>query len=540
VHSQERDQVVRIAFLSWESHHSITIGGVGTHVTGLAAMLARKGHEVHVFTRKAPGQRGHDLVENVHYHRCTYAAHHDFVDDINNMCRAFVDRVFEVEDFIGHFNIVHAHDWLAANAMIWIKQGRGHKCLLTIHSTEYARCGNAFHGGRSQRISDQERAGIYWADRVIAVSGVTKKEIMQIYGAPDSKISVIYNGVVPQLFDLTTDTGLDKRRYNIGPLDPTVLFCGRLAWQKGPDLLIEAIPSILRSNANAKFIFVGDGDMRGGLESRARQLGVANAVRFLGYRNGEELIHLFKLADVVCVPSRNEPFGIVVIEAWSAHKPVVVTQIGGPAEYVEHEINGLKIYPKPDSIVWGVSMMFSDFDRARRMGHNGRKAVEERFTWDIIVEQTLAVYHEICPEVVLPVQSSKHGTAIMPKEYLSATARNSLSDQEPVMVFNEAGQQGSDIEVQAKLCFNATALAGGARSLLAVCKYSLAQSDLDPHQQGSTLIIRGDLEKILSALKLCNRHMDRLGSGRKPQSCNNMEAIPEAALTSQLVIANSI
>jgi glycosyltransferase involved in cell wall biosynthesis len=531
---------VRIAFLSWESQHSITIGGVSTHVTELAAVLARKRHEVHVFTRRAPGQRGHDLIENVHYHRCTYAAHHDFVDDINNMCRAFVDRMFEVEDLIGHFDIVHAHDWLAANAMIWIKQGRDHKCLLTIHSTEYARCGNAFHSGRSQRISDQERAGIYWADRVIAVSGVTKKEIMQIYGVPDSKISVICNGVIPQLFDLTTDPGVDKRRYNISPMDPTVLFCGRLAWQKGPDLLMEAIPYILRSNANAKFIFVGDGDMRGSLESRARQLGVANAVRFLGYRNGEELIHLFKLADVVCVPSRNEPFGIVVIEAWSAHKPVVVTQIGGPAEYIEHEINGLKIYPNPDSVVWGVRTMFSDFDRACWMGHNGRKAVEERFTWDTIVEQTLAVYHEICPEVVLPVQSSKHGTSMMPKKYLGATAWNSLSDQEPVMVFNEVGQQGSDIEVQVKLCFNATALVGGVRSLLAVCKYSLAQSGLDPQQHGSTLIIRGDWETILSALKVCNRHMDRVGGGHKPQSCNKMVAIPEPTLTSQLVAPRNI
>jgi glycosyltransferase involved in cell wall biosynthesis len=529
---------MRIAFLSWESLHSITIGGVGAHVTELATALARKGHQVHVFTRRAPGQCGHDLVENVHYHRCTYVAHHNFVDDINNMCRAFVDRVFEVEDFIGHFDIVHAHDWLTANAMIWIKQGRGHKCLLTIHSTEYARCGNTFRSGRSQRIRDQERAGTYWADRVIAVSGATKKEIMQIYGVPDSKISVIYNGVVPQLFDLTTDPGIDKKQYNIGPMDPTVLFCGRLTLQKGPDLLIEAIPSILRSNANAKFIFAGDGDMRGSLESRARQLGVANAIRFLGYRNGKELIHLFKLAEVVCVPSRNEPFGIVVIEAWSAHKPVVVTQIGGPAEYVEHEVNGLKIYPNPDSVICGVRTMFSDFDRARRMGHNGRKAVEERFTWDTIVEQTLTVYHEICPELVLPVQLNKHVTSIVPKKLSKATLRNDLSDQESMIVFTEVGQQDSAIEVQVELSFNATALLEGTHSLLAACNYSLVESDLNPQLRGSTLIIKGDWETILAALKLCNRHMNRVGGGSKPQSCNKMVAISEPALTSQLLLSS--
>jgi hypothetical protein len=278
--------------------------------------------------------------------------------------------------------------------------------------------------------------------------------------------------------------------------------------------------------------------MRGSLESRARQLGVANAIRFLGYRNGKELIHLFKLAEVVCVPSRNEPFGIVVIEAWSAHKPVVVTQIGGPAEYVEHEVNGLKIYPNPDSVICGVRTMFSDFDRARRMGHNGRKAVEERFTWDTIVEQTLTVYHEICPELVLPVQLNKHVTSIVPKKLSKATLRNDLSDQESMIVFTEVGQQDSAIEVQVELSFNATALLEGTHSLLAACNYSLVESDLNPQLRGSTLIIKGDWETILAALKLCNRHMNRVGGGSKPQSCNKMVAISEPALTSQLLLSS--
>ena len=123
---------MRIAMLSWESLHSIAVGGVAAHVTELAAALARQGHQIHVFTRCACGQAAYDLRDDVHYHRCQYALHHDFVDEINNMCRAFVDRVYEVEDLIGHFDVVHAHDWLTANAMIWIKQGREHKCLLSL------------------------------------------------------------------------------------------------------------------------------------------------------------------------------------------------------------------------------------------------------------------------------------------------------------------------------------------------------------------------------------------------------------------------
>ena len=389
---------MRVALLSWESLHSIAVGGVGVHVTHLGAALTRRGHQVHLFTRRGPGQPAHDVKDGVHYHRCTYSPQHDFVDDVNAMCRAFVDRVFELEDLLGPFDVIHAHDWLAANALIWIKQGRDHRGLLTIHSTEYARCGNAFPKGQPERVRIQERAGTYWADRVIAVSQATKDEILWMYEVPDWKASVVYNGVEPGQFEHSTDPGEEKRRYQIAPLDPTILFCGRLVWQKGPDLLIEAVPQILRVQPHSKFVFVGDGEMRTGLEARARQLGVWHAVRFLGHRRGDELVPLFGLADAVCVPSRNEPFGIVVLEAWSARKPVIVTQNGGPKEYVHHEVNGLKIYPMPESVAWGVTTMFQNFDRARWMGENGRKAVEERFTWDTIAEQTLAVYRQVCPD----------------------------------------------------------------------------------------------------------------------------------------------
>ncbi len=382
---------MRIAIMSWESLHSIAVGGVAVHATELAAALERKGNEVHVFTRMAPDQRAYDLIDGVHYHRCPFQLKPDFIDEVNEMCRSFVHHVYAVEDFIGPFDVVHAHDWLAANAMIWIKQGRGRKTLLTIHSTEYGRCGNTFARGESERVYAQERAATYWADKVIAVSQGTKNEIMWMYEVPDWKASVVYNGVSPARFDTGVDEGAVKAGFGIGPMDPTVLFCGRLVCQKAPDLLIEAIPSVLKYYPDAKFVFVGDGHMREGLEHQSHALGVAHAVRLLGQRNEHQLVSLFKMVDVVCVPSRNEPFGIVVLEAWSARKPVVATRNGGPNEYVWHEVNGLKITPTPDSIAWGLGTMFLDFERARWMGENGRKAVDAAFTWDTVAEQTLSV-----------------------------------------------------------------------------------------------------------------------------------------------------
>ena len=135
-----------------------------------------------------------------------------------------------------------------------------------------------------------------------------------------------------------------KAGYDIGPMDPMVLFSGRLVVQKGPDLLIEAIPHILKFHPQAKFVFAGDGEMRAAVEQRSHQLGIAHATRFLGFQGNGTLARLYKACDVVCVPSRNEPFGIVLLEAWSRGKPVVSTVNGGPAEFVWHEVNGLKVY----------------------------------------------------------------------------------------------------------------------------------------------------------------------------------------------------
>jgi hypothetical protein len=333
------------------------------------------------------------------------------------------------------------------------------------------------------------------------VSGATKKEIMWMYEVPDWKTSVIYNGVSPQRFDQMTDPGEDKRQYGIAPLDPTVLFCGRLAWQKAPDLLVEAIPSVLKAYGNAKFVFAGDGEMRSALESRVRELGIQNTVRFLGYRNGDELIRLFKLADAICVPSRNEPFGIVVLEAWSANKPVIVTQNGGPNEYVWHEVNGLKIYPNPNSVSWGICRIFSDFDWARWMGSNGRMAVEERFTWNTIAEQTLELYEELCLSPADQPETMPDTVQTDLQRPPSDATSTEESAAETVEIRGKGKDHDASIAIQAKLCIEAANLDLEASDALAVCKSSLAPAGLDPQSHDHALAIKGDWNTVLAALR---------------------------------------
>lgn len=383
---------MRIALASWESLHSIAVGGVAVHVTELAAALQRRGHEVHVFTRIAAGQPLDQLIDGVWYHRCPHDLHHSFVDEINNMCRSFVGRFDGVQQVSGRFDIYHAHDWLSSNSMVWARQGFGVRAILTMHSTEYGRCGNNFYNGCSRRIMDHERHGTYCADGVITVSHALKREICWIYELPPWKAHVIYNGVSAGMCDGFIDQGQVKQRYHVGPFDPMILFVGRLVHQKGPDLLLYAVPSVLRYHKQARFVFAGGGEMRWHLEREAHRIGVSYAVRFVGQKERGELADLYRASDMVVVPSRNEPFGIVILEAWSAGKPVVATANGGPAEFVWHDVTGYRIHANVESVAWGVGTMLKDMDHARWMGRNGRVAVETAFSWDSVAERTEKVY----------------------------------------------------------------------------------------------------------------------------------------------------
>jgi glycosyltransferase involved in cell wall biosynthesis len=388
---------MRIALLAWESLHSIAVGGVAVHVTELAAGLQRRGHEVHVFCRLGEGQSTYALIDGVHYHRCPIDLNPDFVTEMNNMCNSFAYFMGQTEQYqAARFDIVHGHDWLCAKGIVQAKNNRGSRTVLTLHATEYGRCGNVCHNGQSGRIRDVEAEGAYVADRVITVSGHLADEVKWLYHVPDWKLRTIYNGVNCHRFDGFIDPAVCRRTYGIGPLDPLVLFVGRLTTQKGPDLLLEAVPGILHNRGDAKVVFVGDGDMRGGLEQRAEELGVRHAVRFLGAMDAcGDLINLYKSADVVCIPSRNEPFGIVVLEAWAAGKPVVATRNGGTRDIITHGVDGLLIYDNPPSICWGINEVIANFAHARWMGERGRVKAAYSFSWDAIAAQTEGVYREL-------------------------------------------------------------------------------------------------------------------------------------------------
>jgi glycosyltransferase involved in cell wall biosynthesis len=384
---------MRVAIFSSESLHSISSGGLGVHVTELAAGLERRGHEIHVITRRTEGQHDYDHIDGVHYHRINHGMSENFVECMDFMCKAMAHKFHEITSLVGNFELVQAHDWLTANAMKYVMDGFGTRGVLTMHSTEYGRDGNVFFDGFARWIRDAEAAGCHNATLIIAVSHFLADELRRIYEVPEGKIHVVHNGVSYHAFDGQVDPAEVKGRYGIGPMVPTVFAPGRMTLQKGMDMLVEAVPMVLASYPETKFVISGTGPERDSIVRKAHEIGAAGSIVFLETLPRWQYIDLMRAADIVVVPSRNEPFGIVALEAWSAGKPVVATLAGGPREFIWHDVNGFLVDTDPGGLAHGIGSLLADHDHCRALGANGRKAVEEEYNWDKVAEYTEAVFN---------------------------------------------------------------------------------------------------------------------------------------------------
>jgi len=337
-------------------------------------------HEVHFFTR---GDGPDRTIGGVFYHFCQPEGE-GILQYCRDMSRQILDKFRDADN--PPFDIIHFHDWHCSDALEELKE---RTTVMSYHSTEYGRSGNNF--GNSLEFlaiaAKEWRAG-HTARHVTTVSNHTKTEIMWLYGIPERNITVIPNGIYPDTYFLPLDAGQVKKRYGIHPLAPLVLFIGRLVYQKGADLLVEAIPQVLKRRWDVQFIIAGKGDMRQELEERCRTL----PVRFTGYISDEEYRELLNACDLVVIPSRNEPFGLVLTEAWSAERCVVATDVGGLSENIDDFIDGIKVPVRADSLAWAISYIIEDPVRIRAMGLAGKRKVLSRFNWGEIGTKMERVY----------------------------------------------------------------------------------------------------------------------------------------------------
>ena len=226
----------------------------------------------------------------------------------------------------GQFDVIHAHDWLTYFAGIAAKRVSGKPLVVHMHATEFDRSG--------ENINTQtyaiERAGMHAADRVIAVSNLTRNIVINKYGVPADRVVTVHNAVRFAEKDET----LPER----GVEDKIVTFLGRITYQKGPDYFVEAAAKVLKRVPNVRFVMAGSGDMMNHVIRRVARLGIADRFHFTGFLRGDDVQKMFQLSDVYVMPSVSEPFGISPLEAMRSNVPVIISKQSGVAEVLDYAV----------------------------------------------------------------------------------------------------------------------------------------------------------------------------------------------------------
>ena len=392
-----RRTCMKICMLTWEFPPRI-VGGIARHCLGLSKALVRENCDVHVVTLDFPGAPLYEDVEGVKVHRTRIEMGHPSFSVWAFLFNHFIEKeVASLSRDIG-FDIIHIHDWLTAPSGIASKHYLHKPLVLTVHSTEIGRV-QGLRSPDSYMIDGLEWWMTYEAKRVIVVSDSMKWELQNHFRLPQEKIDVIPNAVDIVRYQKDIDREQVKRRYGVGPYEKLVLFMGRLVPQKGVEYLIWAVPSIVQSHAEARFIITGDGWSRNHLESLATSTGHGEKIRFVGFISDSDLVELTMSADVLVVPSIYEPFGIAALEGMAAGVPVVAGNVGGLAEIIEHERTGVLVYPRnAESIAWGVNRVLSDPEYSRWLTQNAKRKVQDIYSWDMVARKTAKVYEEACSQ----------------------------------------------------------------------------------------------------------------------------------------------
>lgn len=224
------------------------------------------------------------------------------------------------------FDIIHAHDWLTYKAGVAAKKVSGKPLVVHIHATEFDRSGE---NNINDIVYGLEKYGMSEADKVCAVSELTRKIVIEKYNIPAEKVVTLHNAVIPN------DKTVSREKH---VKEKIVTFLGRVTFQKGPDYFVETARKVLEKDPNVRFVLAGDGDMMPHIIERVAELHIADRFHFTGFLRGEDIDKMFGMSDVYVMPSISEPFGISPLEAMRANVPVVISKQSGVAEVLQHAI----------------------------------------------------------------------------------------------------------------------------------------------------------------------------------------------------------
>lgn len=352
------------------------------------------GHEVHVFVPAGGSLQQPCERDGVHYHPLPVVPNGSPLHTAQAFARAVEKRLKDAPSF----DLLHHHEWLTGLAAARQRRPR----VLSLTSLETTRRNGTPPSPMSRAIEEAERSIARTAHCVLTPDWLRDRAIADLCLEDGRVRSFPMEGRLANEWETPLDYGQVKGEISLGPLDRLILYVGPLEHHAGVDLLMEALPTILRRTGDARLAFIGSGSMFGHLEQRAHQLGIAYAVRLLGHREAPQVNRLLRSAEVLILPSRcRVPFDEAVIDlARKASRPVVTTH-GGPAHLIRHEENGLVTYDNPGSMVWALDRILGDPANTERMGRNGKRGDGSKHSWSDVARHYLDLCAHCFPELTI-------------------------------------------------------------------------------------------------------------------------------------------
>lgn len=388
---------MKIAFITFQ-YPPFVQGGAGTYAYNLTKELARLGHEVHVITPRVAGCDKESVEEGLFVHRLSF---------VNKPFLAAASFWFSLrkefpslERRARGFDIVHSNgpvdlslsQKVVSSPRVITLHHLTRTTLKVLKPSLFSRVKNL--RGEIGIVPFIERLCMKRADRIAADSEFTKRDIVKTYGIPETSVEIIYLGVRPEEY---TFSGEEKRKARTAlgiNSQPMILFVGKLVPRKGVDVLLRALPKVLKE-VEVKLVLVGSGNQRD-YQHLAQALGISDKIRFLGRVPGDTLRLLFSSCDLFVLPSRLEGFGAVIVEAMAAGKPVVATAVSSIPEIIESGKNGILVEGNNEGeLASAIVKILSDKSLARAIEKNNIKKVRERFSWEAAARKAERLYSEL-------------------------------------------------------------------------------------------------------------------------------------------------
>ena len=386
--------MTRVLILSWE-YPPIIEGGLARHVHKLAGALGAAGVDVHVLTRGDEHSEPHERErERVVVHRVRHPRRPDDLVEFLGWVERLNAALWAAGVLLGddhEFDVVHGHDWLVGVAGDRLARRFHAPFAVTIHATEFGR----HQGWVSQHPQAQIHAAERWlvgrAQALITCSHYMRDHVADVFNRAESAISVIPNGIDAPEFQPGVDLAALRSRF-ARPDEPLLLAVGRLVYEKGFQIALEALPALIRDVPGIRFVVAGSGPHEAPLREQARRLGLLERGSFLGWI-GDDLLHsLYRIADLCVVPSIYEPFGLVALEAMASGCPCIVADTGGLREVVPNDAVGLRFRSRdPHSLAQMMRRVLTDRPLRERLVAEASEHIL-RFDWGEVALATAAVY----------------------------------------------------------------------------------------------------------------------------------------------------